>query len=569
MSFGERIVELLKAENVEVIFSQGDLSMKDIQKHAELQGLNVVGPRHEACGVFMAMGYYAMTGRPQAAFGAMGPGQSNLIPAAITAAREEIPVILFGSRRQKAVRDSVRRGRWLFYDHMPLFREVCKYAASIEHPAHLDDVVHEAFRQALSGTPGPVYIEYDFTMQVEEWDFSPALKPAQYRALPRGAAEGDVTAFVEAIQSANLPVLVGGEGVHRTRSHDLFRDLAEWLKCPVVNSFGGSATLPETHDQWLLSMSAAGQEALSRADLLIAVGTPLPEMANYGRVGHFTSGNPDRKVAVIDPDPSAVGMNLPVDHAVIGHVPLVLEKVLARLEKMPARQPVPELAGWRASWLAERADVIASIPQTNKVHPSRMMYEARKGTPDDAVVVVDGGNTILYQMACFEKRCHDFLYTANFSHLGSGLGLAIGTQLGMGRDRPVCLLSGDGALGFHFMEFETAVRHNLPIVVILNDDQLFGAEMAQHMEHIGHDIQVSLGPVDYAAMAEAIGGYGAFVTRAEDIEGAVKEAFKSGKPALVQVKTDPAASHAFPQPYVDHLVSWLIADPMATFQQDV
>lgn len=561
ISFGARVVELLQAEGVEVLFSQGDLSMKDIQKHAELQGMQIVGPRHEACGVFMAMGYYAMTGRPQAAFGAMGPGQSNLLPAAITAAREEIPVILFGSRRQKAVRDAVRRGRWLFYDHIPLFREVCKFAASVEHPAHLDDVVREGFRQALGGTPGPVYIEYDFTMQVAEWDYAPPMRPDQYRTLPRGAIGDDIVALVDMIGAASLPVLVGGEAVHRTRSHDRFRQLAETLNCPVVTTFGGSAALPETHDQWLLSFSAAGQEALASADLLIAVGTPLPEMVNYGRVGHFKSKNANRKVAVIDPDPSGIGMNQAIDLAVVGHVPQVLDQLNAKLKDRP---PVSQLAGWRKSWLAERDEVIASIPRTNKIHPSRLMAEARKGVPDDAIVVVDGGNTILYQMACFEKRSHDFIYTSNFSHLGSGQGLAIGAQLAAGRDRPVCLLTGDGALGFHFMEFETAVRHNLPIVIVLNDDQCFGAEMAQHMEHIGHDIQVALGPVDYAAMAEAIGGFGAFVTKAEDIEGAVREAFASKKPSIVQVKTDQSASYAFPQPYVDHLVSWLIADPAET-----
>ena len=108
MSFGQRMVQLFKQEKFEVIFSQGDLTMRDIQKHAELEGIKVVGPRHEAAAVFMADAYYRMSGTPQVAIGAMGPGQANLLPAVICAAQEHIPVIVLGSRRQMRVDSGVR-----------------------------------------------------------------------------------------------------------------------------------------------------------------------------------------------------------------------------------------------------------------------------------------------------------------------------------------------------------------------------------------------------------------------------------------------------------------------------
>jgi acetolactate synthase I/II/III large subunit len=175
--------------------------------------------------------------------------------------------------------------------------------------------------------------------------------------------------------------------------------------------------------------------------------------------------------------------------------------------------------------------------------------------------VLDGGLTILYKLAFFEQRSRDFLYTSTFSHLGIGLGYAIGAQLAAGRTRPVCLISGDGALGFHFMEFETMVRHNLPVVVIVNDDQALGAEMAAHMDHIGHPIQVTFSPVRYDEMVRAVGGYGEYVEKSEDIQPAIKRAFASGKTAIVQVSVDQDASHAYMPPYVMDLVSWLEADP--------
>jgi len=177
LSFGERLIAIFKQEGVEAIFSQGDLSMKDIQLHAEAQGLKVVGPRHEASAVFMAMGYHAMTGKVQVAIGAPGPGQGNLLPAAITAAQEHIPVIILGARRQHAVDTAVRRGRWLYASLLPNFREVCKFAAKLEQLSHLDEVVQEAFRQALSGTPGPVTSNMTRSLTREQLIFPIFLPP--------------------------------------------------------------------------------------------------------------------------------------------------------------------------------------------------------------------------------------------------------------------------------------------------------------------------------------------------------------------------------------------------------
>jgi thiamine pyrophosphate-dependent acetolactate synthase large subunit-like protein len=208
----------------------------------------------------------------------------------------------------------------------------------------------------------------------------------------------------------------------------------------------------------------------------------------------------------------------------------------------------------------EQLAYIRDIPPSGHIHPGRLMLEARQAVPDEAVIVLDGGLTIFYQLAFFEKRGRDFLYCSNFSHLGTGIPYAIGAQLAHGRDQPVCLISGDGALGFQFMEFETAVRHRLPIVIIVNDDHALGAEMAAHMQHIGHGIEVEFEPVRYDKMAQAIGGYGEYVDKADDIQPAIRRAFASGQPAIVQVVTDPDASHAHVHPYASARRSWLFAD---------
>ncbi len=561
MSFGERLVALFKQEDVTAIYSQGDLSMKDIQKHAEIQGVKIVGPRHEASGVFMAMGHYAMAGKPQVALGAIGPGQANLLPAAVTAAQEHMPVILMGARRHASVDASVRRGRWLYAPMMDMFKPVCKYTARLDSLDMLDEVMQEAFRQALAGTPGPVYIEYDYKLNEESGNFPPLVHPSRYRSSPQGAPSEAISKSVDMLRKSKSILLLGGEGIHHSRAHEKFAHLAEQLACPVITTLGGSGALPETDAKWLMYMSKAGQQAIAEADVILAVGTCFPEMANYGRLRHFDKNDGDRKVIVIEKDEAAIGVNRPVDLALIGAIDKVLDQLTAELGIGPAFEPHPKLTFWREEYVAERQAMIDELPRTNKIYPGTLMVEARKAVPENAVIVVDGGLTMLYQHSCFQKMATDFIYTANFSHLGTGLGLAIGAATATDKKKPVCLLSGDGALGFHIMDFETAVRHALPLVVIINDDQALGAEMAQHMEHIGHQIEVAFGPVRYSDIAIAMGGLGFYVDKVQDIEPSIREAFASGRPAIVQVATDQEASYAYAPPYLDELVSWLEADP--------
>jgi acetolactate synthase I/II/III large subunit len=557
MSMGARIVALLRKEGVQAVFSQGDITTRDVLLHAERAGMHVVGPRHEASAVFAAMGYYAVTGKPQAAFGAMGPGVANLLPAAVAASREHVPVLIFGARRHQGAAHAIRRGQWLSAPMEPLFAQVCKFAVVIRHPAEVDDAVREGFRQALSGTPGPVYVEYDSMMHAQEWDYPPLVDPARYRAGPQDAPQTAVADAAALLQDAALPVLLVGEAVQHARCQQALLALVEKLGCPVVTTFAGSGVVAALHPQALLFQGQAAQEAISACDLLLAVGTCFPENTNYGRLASFARNEPQRKVISLETDAAAVGVNRPVDVAVIGALPRTIAQLHAAVQQRPLLQ---RMAGWKALQAEEHLAAVAAIPERGTLHPSRMMIEARAAVPDDTTIVLDGGLTIFYQHAFFEKRGADFVYGAHYSHLGCGLPQAVGVQLAQGRARPVCLITGDGALGFHVMELETAVRHQLPLVVLVNDDHALGAEMAAHMQHIGHPIEVRFAPVRYDRMVEAMGGHGEYVERAEDLQEAIRRAFASGRTALVQVVTDPDANHLEPHPFAAARASWIHAD---------
>lgn len=557
MSMGRRIVELLKQEGVSAVFSQGDITTRDVLLHAEKAGLHTVGPRHEACAVFAAMGFYAVTGVPQAAFGAMGPGVANMLPAAVAAAREHIPVLIFGARRHQGAAHAIRRGQWLSAPMEPLFAQTCKFAVVVRHPAEIDDAVQEGFRQAVSGTPGPVYIEYDSMMHLQEWDYPDLTSPARYRVGAQAAPEAAVRGAAELLAQAHCPVLLVGEAVQHHRCQPLLIRLAEKLGCPVLTSFAGSGVVAATHPQALTFEGEAGQLAIARSDLVLAVGTSFSENTNYGRLRAFANHNDQRKFIVMDTDRVAIGMNRPVDLAVVGDLGQTLQQMISAA---PKRALSADLAEWKEMQAKELETAVAAIPDRGSLHPSHMMLEARRAVPDETTIVLDGGLTIFYQHAFFEKRGADFVYGAHYSHLGSGLPQAVGVQLAQGRDRPVCLITGDGALGFHFMELETAVRHRLPLVVLVNDDRALGAEMAAHMNHIGHPVEVQFSDVRYDQMMIAMGGHGEFVEHAQDLQPAVRRAFASGKTALVQVRTDPQASYLEPHPYAAARASWINAD---------
>lgn len=560
MTVGERLIELFKQESVEAIFSQGDLTMREIQKQAQQAGLEVVGPRHEAAAVFMANGYYKISGKPQVAIGAMGPGQANLLPAVACAAQEHTPVIVLGSRRQNRIDGKVRRGRFLYAPTFECFKHLCKFAAKIQHPDQVDELVYEAFRKALGGTPGPVYLEYDFCLLEQEWDYPEPIPPSHYRIVRQPPPASAIREAVDVIVAARCPVLLAGTGIQTSHSHQAFERLARLLKCPVISTMGGSGAIPETDGQWFSYYSGTGQEIIANCDLVIALGTSIPESLNYGRYGRFSANERLRKWILVEQDILAFGVNHPIDYPIIGKLEDVLPMLCAALEEKGGRAASEKLSAWKQAFSYEQERNRAAIQTGSQINPSQLMIEARKAVPDDAIIVVDGGMTLLQQLAFFEKRSRYYVATSKYAHLGSGLPLAIGAQLRAGPNQRVCLITGDGALGFHFMEFETAVRHDLPLVIIINDDQALGAEMQAHVQHIGHTIEVSFAPARYDLMAQAIGGYGAFVDKVEDIKSTIETAFRLGKPSIVQVSVDPESAVKFTVPLVDELSAWLFED---------
>ncbi len=534
---GARLAELFHAEKVDTLFSIPDPSYSAVHGRALELGMRVVAPRHESAGVHMADGLARVTGRPQVVMAGMGPGVANLVPGVVCAWIESIPVVVIGTQRVSSALSAVRHGRFQFTPQIRLFEPVTRYAAVVEGPHRIDEIVHQAFRQATAGRPGPVYIEIPSDVMGETRDFPPVEPPERYRLMAQPAPTEAVEAAAQALRAAKLPLIVAGTAIHTARVHEEFRKLAELLKCPVVPSPGGRGAMPETHPQ-VLPFLGSGGEACRTADCVLTVGSGVGEPLHFGAPPQFAPKDRQRWIT-IERDAASVGMNREFDLALLGDLRVVLPQLTAALEKHVPFNPPEELAKWRRQYEETRQRLVDEAPDSVPIHPGRSIASVRDAIPDDAVVVRDGGATALFELAYGQQRSTEFLWTSKFGHLGTGLPYAIAAQLHFGPDRCVCLISGDSALGFNLMELETAVRHNLPILVIVNDDNHWGMEVMVQKMQIGRNVECTTTPLRLDMIAKGFGAHGEFCTKTEEIAPAIKRARESKKPALVQIKIDP------------------------------
>jgi len=550
---GARIADFLCNEGVDTLVSICDVSYNAVHRRAVERGMRVIAPRHEAAGVHMADALARMTGRPQVVMAGMGPGVANLVPGVVCASIENVPVVVLATQRTRSTMSAVRRGRFQFTPQIRLFEPVVKYAAVVDTARRIDEVLAEAFRHATTGRPGPVYVEIPQDVMTEAAAFSPLRPPHRYRLAPQGAPQAAIEAAVVALREARMPLLIGGTGIHLARAHDAFRRLAEILGGPVLLTYGGRGALPETHPQVLLPLGP-GAEACQQADCILAVGTSLGESLAFGGPPQFAEEGRQRWI-LVERDPTAFGVNRAIDIPLVGDLREVLGQLLEALPRAGAFPVPPQLADWRAVQQAFRSAYVDGAPDSVPVHPARAIAEARAAIPDDAVIVRDGGSTGLWEGFCNEQRSTDFLWTSKFGHLGTGLPYALGAQLAVGPQRRVCLITGDSAFGFYPMELETAVRHSLPVVVIVNYDQHWGMEHAGQLADIGRLVECQTARVRLDHLARALGAHGEFVERTADVRPAVERAFATGRPAVVQVVTD-ARVNAYDAPGLEDFGGW-------------
>lgn len=545
----ERIVDLIQAEGVDTIFGIPDPSFFGMFITATRRGMRIVSPHHEQAAALMADSMYRMTGRPGVIGVNKGPGVANIAGGANYLAKENIPAVFIMAQRHRFYEQRVRRGKIQYVSQPPMFEAAMKYIGVIEYPEQVDEIFHEAFRRALGGVPGPVYVELPLDVMLAELDLPPVLPPQRYRLVRQRAGDDVIAEAVAVLERSRHPILLLGQGVFTSRAHADVAALAQRLACPIISTTSVEAVLPGLEQRTFPYGSAAAAAIVAGADAVVAIGTEIGEPMHYGRGRHWSRGNTERKWIYIERDPAAIGVNRPIDVPLVGDLRDIVPQLTHALAQL-RRDPPAELPQWARAHALEMQRLVEAVPDTAMpIHIGRLAIEATRALPEDCVIVRDGGSSSMWFAALLQLKPRDAMWNSNYGAVGPGLPYAIGAQLAVGHARRVVLLTGDSSILFHVAEIETAVRENLPILCIVAVDYAWGLEIASYKANFGED---TLTPgacwnrqVRLDRTAESFGAHGEYVERTAEIAPAIARALASGRPALIHVVVDRDANSTF------------------------
>jgi thiamine pyrophosphate-dependent acetolactate synthase large subunit-like protein len=551
----KRILDLFEAEGINTLFGIPDPNFVHLFLEAETRGWTVVSPHHEAAAGFMAEAASRITGKPGLAIGTLGPGMANAMPAIQCCKVENSPVIFLGGQRARVTERRVRRGRIQFVRQEPMIEDSVKYSASIEYADQTDEIIREAIRVAMSGTPGPAYIEYPSHVILEDLEDTPVLPPHRYRLVNQGADGDRIAEAAQAIKAAKNPILLVGHAVHTTKSGAKVKELADLMQCPVIQTSGGTSYIEGLEDRtFQYVFSEASIDAVEESDLVVALGTELGEPLHFGRWRHWYEKEAERKWIYVQQDPTAIGVNRPIDIPLVGDIRAVVPQ-LSRALGTP-RAPAPGLEKFMKDGAAELAELAEeSLSHSDgkgnvPINTARFVVEATKAFPKDAILIRDGGATVIYQWTYSQCKPHDVIWNQNYGHIGTGLPYATGAMLAdqaaTGKQRPGMLITSDSSFLFHIAELEVAVRKNLPLVCVVGVDFQWGLEVGVYKRTFGQGTKETgthwSDKVRFDKIAEGFGAYGEYVTTADEIGPAIARAFAHGGPAVIHVPIDPKAN---------------------------
>ena len=545
----ERILDLIQAEDVDTLFGIPDPSFFGMFIEAERRGMRVISPHHEQAAALTADGLYRMTGKPVVLCMNKGPGVANVLAGVNFMLKENVPAVCIMANRQRFYEQKVRRGKMQYMSQPPLFANTVKYAGTIEYPQQTDEIFQNAFRKALSGVPGPTFVELPLGVMQAKFDGSPVLRPHQYRLVHQRADAQSLAEARALLEGAKAPVLLLGQGCFVSRAHAALTELAALLNCPILQTNAVEAMLPGMEDRTFPYSSQVGAEVADSADVVLAIGTELGEALNYGRGHSWKAGNANRKWIYVERDAEAMGINRPIDVPLVGDLRDIVPQLIAALQGVKRQLPAA-LPGWTERRDAAKRAIEDYVPRTSMpIHPGLVPIEGTRVMPDDTILIRDGGGASMWASALVQFTPRDSMWSSNWGAIGNGLPMAMGAQLAVGNERRVVLLTGDSAFLFHISELETAVRKQLPIICIVSVDHAWGLEAASYKANFGPNTsqpEARWGnEVRLDKTAESFGAHGEYVERAEDLAPAVQRALASGKPAVIHVEVDQMASSSF------------------------
>jgi thiamine pyrophosphate-dependent acetolactate synthase large subunit-like protein len=535
LSGGQLVARMLKREGVTTAFTLSGLHIAPIYVGCIDEGIRLVDTRHEQAAAHAADGWARLTRGLGVCIVTAGPGVTGTVTAVANAWAANVPLLVLGGA---APTFNQGRGSLQEMPQTQLFAGITKWSDRVPSPELVPSFLAKAFRVARSGRAGPVFLELPWDVLSNGADEALADEATSYRTDAR--APGDpakVDAALALLARAERPVVLGGSSIWWDSAVEALAAFADATGAPVYLNGMGRGCLPPDHPCFF---QGSRKEALAAADVVLVVGTPLDFRVGYGTAPTFAHG---AKVVQVDVDAAEVGRNRPIDVGIVGDSRSVLSQLAAGARPFGER-------GWRAL-LRDKEEERAARQREHEASGQRPIHHFRLAKAidevagrEDVTYVGDGGNVVAVAAKVLRvRRPGRWLDPGPLGCLGVGAPFAIAAKL-LAPERPVCVVQGDGAFGLNGMDFETAVRFKLPMVVVVGNDAAWGQILIPQRNLYGEDRSpaTKLAPTRYDRIVEGMGGRGEHVDDPEELVPALERAFASGTVYCVDVAIDPEAA---------------------------
>ncbi len=522
---GRLVARRLAAHGVTKLFTLSGGHLFSVYDGCREEGIDIVDVRHESAAAFAAEGWAKVTREPGVCALTAGPGVTNGMSALGSALMNHSPMLVLGGRAP-AMRWG--QGSLQEIDHVPFVRPLTRFAATAGSTAEIPGLVDEAWAAAVKPHSGPAFVDLPLDhvfMEAEGGE-----EPARVALAP---ATPDLARALALLEQAERPVIMAGTDLYWGRGEVALRELVEARRIPVFLNGLARGCIPADHE---LFFSRARSTALKGADVALVVGVPMDFRLGFGK-----SFGEDTEIVVVD-----------VAESERAHPREVAEELYGDLGAI-----LSGLAGGRAADTSEWVESIAAVEREKRagerelredsrapLHPMRLYAELGDVLDRNAIVIGDGGDFVSYAgrvIDSYEPGC--WLDPGPYGCLGSGPGYALAAKLAR-PDRQVVLLLGDGAFGFSGMEYDTLARHGVNVVGVMGNNGIWALEKHPMEAIYGYSVAADLRPeTRYDRVVEALGGHGALVRAPGDLRAALVTAFEAGKPALVNVLTDPSVAY--------------------------
>jgi acetolactate synthase I/II/III large subunit len=526
---GRLVAKTLRSRGVSKLFTLSGGHLFSIYDGCREEGIEIVDTRHEQAAAWAAEGFAKATREPGVAALTAGPGVTNGTSAIAGARFNGSPLVVLGGRAPEMRWGS---GSLQEIDHVPVVESITKSAETVKQTASIPKATAAAIDTAVAAPTGPTFLDYP--LDVVFMEAEAGIPPARDRSA--GPVAGGAEEAAAILAAAERPVIMAGTNLYWARGEDELRALAEALGIPVFLNGMGRGCLPADHE---LAFSRARGAGLKGADVALVVGVPLDFRLGFG--GSFGE---ETRLLQLDSAPSELAATRRPELAMVGDIAATLaairESAAAESGAGPDRTKAwtSELRGTEEEKRAAEREDLAD--DRAPLHPLRVYAELAQVLDRDAIVIGDGGDFVSYAgrvVETYQPGC--WMDPGPYGCLGAGPGQAIGAKAAFA-DRQVCLLLGDGAFGFSGLEFDTMVRHGLPVVGVVGNNGIWALEYHPMKFLYGYQVAAELQPeTRYDRIVESLGGHGELVREPGELRPALERAFESRKPALVNVLTDP------------------------------